>query len=184
MIGWVVVMEPAEYQQWLAVGAREVRVDGGRRRAAVTASSAATAATARNSTVRAPLLDGVFGQPVALRDGRFVAGRRALHPRLDAAADLRTCRRATSRSCPPSRADQRGRTARDHRLHQVHRATQREGRCHEQRCSRRASDEELSDRQLELVESWLLTTDHKRIGDPLPDLDHAASSSSAVRPPP
>lgn len=70
MIGWVYVMEPAEYERWLESGV-------------VGASIAAEGATlfrqlgcsgchGVNATVRAPMLDGVYGHPVPLQDGRVV----------------------------------------------------------------------------------------------------------------
>ena len=65
MIGWVVVMEPADYQR-LARGAGRPGRRWPARASSCSASSAAAAATAANATVRAPLLDGVYGHPVPL----------------------------------------------------------------------------------------------------------------------
>jgi cytochrome c oxidase subunit 2 len=70
MIGWVVVMEPSEYQQWLEEGMPEesMSVAGERlfRRLGCSGCHGA------NATVRAPLLDGVYGHPVPLEGGTFV----------------------------------------------------------------------------------------------------------------
>ena len=73
------------------------------------ASTAAAAATARNSAVRAPRLAGLYGSPGAARRRRNGHRRRALHPRQRPHARKRS-RPATSRSCRPSRADRARRT--------------------------------------------------------------------------
>jgi cytochrome c oxidase subunit 2 len=70
MIGWVEVMEPSAYEEWLESGA-------------VTASMASegqqlfsrlgcSGCHGVNATVRAPLLDGVYGRPVPLESGEVI----------------------------------------------------------------------------------------------------------------
>ena len=89
MIGWVVVMEPADYQQWLEE--RDDRgVDGGRRASGCSGSYGCSGCHGANATVRAPLLDGVYGHPVPLSE----AGRSSSRP---------TSATSATRSCCPSR---------------------------------------------------------------------------------
>ena len=70
MIGSVVVMEPSEYQQWLESGTTEgsMSVAGERLFRQLGCSGCHGA----NATVRAPMLEGVYGHPVALEGGSFV----------------------------------------------------------------------------------------------------------------
>lgn len=70
MGGRVVVMKPAEYEQWLRTGNPEesLAASGGRLFQQLGCSGCHSA----NSTVRAPLLDGVYGRPVPLQSGRVV----------------------------------------------------------------------------------------------------------------
>ena len=70
MVGRVVVMAPADYGKWLSAHAA-CRTWPRAASAAIT-SSAATAATAGKAVVHAPELEGLFGRPVPLRDGRTV----------------------------------------------------------------------------------------------------------------
>ena len=89
MIGRVVVMEPADYQHWLAERRRPSESLAAAGRAAVHAATAAAAATAPNATVRAPLLDG------RLRPAGAAAGRRR--------SSWPTSATSATRSCCPSR---------------------------------------------------------------------------------
>ena len=73
MVGWVVAMEPSDFQQWLEEGGtgqeeESMSVAGERlfRRLGCSGCHGA------NATVRAPMLEGVFGHPVPLQDGSFV----------------------------------------------------------------------------------------------------------------
>jgi len=72
MVGSVVAMDASEFQQWLEEGGtadeESMSVAGERlfRRLGCSGCHGA------NATVRAPLLDGVYGHPVALEDGSFV----------------------------------------------------------------------------------------------------------------
>jgi cytochrome c oxidase subunit 2 len=70
MIGWVVVMDPADYQRWLASGTSEPTMaqEGAR----LFRSYGCSGCHGVNATVRAPLLDGVFGHPVPLEGGSIV----------------------------------------------------------------------------------------------------------------
>ena len=86
MVGRVVVMEPADYERWLAGGTARAERWRSSGDAAVPRSTAAAAATAPSATVHAPPLDGVYGQPVPLAGRPERRRRRALHPRLDPAA--------------------------------------------------------------------------------------------------
>ncbi|MFL6514583.1 MAG: cytochrome c oxidase subunit II [Chthoniobacterales bacterium] len=70
MVGWVYVMEPAEHAKWLAgvpapdslaaVGERAFHMRG------------CSGCHAQNSTIHAPLLDGIYGKRVPLADRSFV----------------------------------------------------------------------------------------------------------------
>ena len=88
MIGWVVVMEPAEYRA-VARGGDGRGVDGGRRRAAVPAAAAAAAATARTRRSGRRCSTASTATRCRWRPAGVVHGRRALHPRLDPAAESR-----------------------------------------------------------------------------------------------
>lgn len=71
MIGKVVVMEPADYQDWLTTGygqGETMATEG----AALFTRYGCNGCHGRNATVRAPLLEGVFGHAVPLQDGRVV----------------------------------------------------------------------------------------------------------------
>jgi cytochrome c oxidase subunit 2 len=70
MIGWVHVMEPADYQRWLESGTPTTSMaDAG---AQLFRSYGCSGCHGLNSTVRAPLLDGVFGHSVPLEGGQVV----------------------------------------------------------------------------------------------------------------
>ncbi len=70
MIGQVVVMEPSEFQEWLQAGAeKESMAAEGERLFRQYGCSGCHGA---NSSVRAPLLDGVYGHSVALQSGAVV----------------------------------------------------------------------------------------------------------------
>jgi cytochrome c oxidase subunit 2 len=71
MIGSVVVMDLSDYQQWLESGSaqEESMVVAGER---LFRSLGCSGCHGVNATVRAPLLDGVYGHPVALEGGTFV----------------------------------------------------------------------------------------------------------------
>jgi cytochrome c oxidase subunit 2 len=70
MVGEVMVMEPAEYARWLesAGGGGTMAARGATRFRQYGCSGCHSA----NATVRAPPLEGLFGKPVALRDGSTV----------------------------------------------------------------------------------------------------------------
>jgi cytochrome c oxidase subunit 2 len=69
MIGWVVVQDPAEYQEWLSSQADRSLATRGRQRflqfQCVTCHSA-------DSQARAPVLEGLYNRQVPLQDGRTV----------------------------------------------------------------------------------------------------------------
>ncbi len=70
MIGKVVVMEPAEFQEWLQSGAvrESMAVEG----QALFTRYGCNGCHGRNATVRAPMLEGVYGHAVPLSDGSIV----------------------------------------------------------------------------------------------------------------
>ena len=70
MIGTVVVMEPADYQDWLARARRGSLALEGRK--VCSANIAASAAISADANARAPVLEGLYGTAVHLRDGRTV----------------------------------------------------------------------------------------------------------------
>jgi len=70
MIGWVVVMEPSAYQQWLEEGTAEESMSVAGER--LFRQLGCSGCHGVNATVRAPLLDGVYGHPVPLEGGGFV----------------------------------------------------------------------------------------------------------------
>ena len=70
MVGQVVVMEPAEYRAWLAGQAAGTGpVASG---AELFQAKACGTCHRSDSSARAPILDGAFGKPVALLDGKSV----------------------------------------------------------------------------------------------------------------
>ena len=87
-------------------------VDGRRRASSCSSSTAAPAATARNATVRAPLLEGVYGHagaaPGRARSSRPTSATSATR----SSAPARRSSPATSRSCRLRGPDRRGRPAR------------------------------------------------------------------------
>jgi cytochrome c oxidase subunit 2 len=70
MIGWVYVMEPAEYQKWLESGTvgPSMAAEG----EALFRQLGCSGCHGPNATVRAPRLEGVYGSPVPLTEGRIV----------------------------------------------------------------------------------------------------------------
>ena len=70
MVGRVVVMEPAAFESWLSAhaGAQTMAARGAERYRQFGCSGCHGA----NATVRAPKLEGLFGKPVQLQDGRAV----------------------------------------------------------------------------------------------------------------
>ncbi len=70
MIGRVVVMTPTEYEQWLRTGAAaEPLAAAGRQ---LFQQLGCSGCHSPNSTVRAPLLEGLYGRPVPLQSGGVV----------------------------------------------------------------------------------------------------------------
>ena len=120
MIGWVVVMEPADYQAWLSGGARRGLAGVARARSCSSDLACTTCHRADAQRPRPRARRGCSARPSTLQSGETVVGRRSLHPRVDPAARSRRSSPATSRSCRPSR----GRSARSEllaadRIHQV-----------------------------------------------------------------
>ncbi len=70
MIGWIHVMEPADYQRWLESGTQQttLAVSGSQ----LFKSYGCSGCHGVNATVRAPLLEGVYGHPVPLEGGSVV----------------------------------------------------------------------------------------------------------------
>lgn len=75
MIGKVVVMEPAEYQAWLQGGSvtESMSSEG----AKLFTRYGCNGCHGKNATVRAPMLDGVYGHPVPLSTGEVVTADEA-----------------------------------------------------------------------------------------------------------
>lgn len=70
MIGEVVVMEPNEFQDWLQSGSQKESMAGEGER--LFRQYGCSGCHAANASVRAPMLDGVYGHAVALADGKVV----------------------------------------------------------------------------------------------------------------
>jgi cytochrome c oxidase subunit II len=70
MIGWVTVMDPVEYQRWLESGT--VQPSMAEEGASLFRALGCSGCHGLNATVRAPLLDGVYGHPVPLQSGAVV----------------------------------------------------------------------------------------------------------------
>ena len=70
MGGWITVLEPSDYEQWLTAGgiAPSLADEG----AQLFRSLGCSGCHGMNASVRAPMLDGVFGHPVPLESGEFV----------------------------------------------------------------------------------------------------------------
>jgi cytochrome c oxidase subunit 2 len=69
MVGQVVAMEPADYQAWLAGGAMGSMAESGEK---LFQDFACNTCHRSDAQGRGPMLEGVFGRPVALQDGRVV----------------------------------------------------------------------------------------------------------------
>ncbi|MGZ8810322.1 MAG: cytochrome c oxidase subunit II [Thermoanaerobaculia bacterium] len=69
MIGWVHVMEPTEYQRWLAGGSEGSMASQGE---ALFQKYACNTCHTNAAAARGPVLAGLFGKPVMLSDGRVV----------------------------------------------------------------------------------------------------------------
>jgi cytochrome c oxidase subunit 2 len=72
MIGSVVVMEPSDYQEWLTSGTGEETKTMASAGKALFTRYGCNGCHGRNATVRAPLLDGVYGHAVPLASGKVV----------------------------------------------------------------------------------------------------------------
>lgn len=70
MIGEAIVMEPADYQRWLAQSSPGETM--AQRGARLFRDFGCSGCHMGNSVVRAPRLEGIFGKPVPLQDGRVV----------------------------------------------------------------------------------------------------------------
>jgi cytochrome c oxidase subunit II len=70
MIGRVVVMEPAEYQQWLTTGetGRSIALEGGR----LFSEKGCSGCHVGSSTIHAPPLEEIYGKPVPLASGEII----------------------------------------------------------------------------------------------------------------
>jgi mono/diheme cytochrome c family protein len=69
MIGWVIVQEPSEYQEWLHQRAEGSLALEGRK---LFLKYQCVSCHSADAGARAPVLEGLFGQSVPLRDGRAV----------------------------------------------------------------------------------------------------------------
>jgi cytochrome c oxidase subunit 2 len=69
MTGWVIAMEPADYQIWLSGGAMESPASAG---AQLIQQLGCNGCHRSDALGRAPVLEGVFGQPVQLEAGEVV----------------------------------------------------------------------------------------------------------------
>ena len=102
MIGWVIVMEPRDYENWLAGGGGR-QVDGRLQgdEALPATRLLRTCHRLDETGTRAPSLEGrVRHARCKLDDGRTVIGGRQLHPRVDPQSQGEDRRRATSRVMP------------------------------------------------------------------------------------
>lgn len=78
MGGWIHVLEPAAYSQWLAEGNAGESLEA--KGAGLFTARGCAGCHSPGSKVRAPLLNGLFGRPVALADGAVViADEQYLH---------------------------------------------------------------------------------------------------------
>ena len=78
MIGKVVVMEPAEYQDWLHLHAEGSLALQGRK---IFLKYRCISCHSADANARAPVLEELYGKPVHLRDGGTVHRRRGLYLR-------------------------------------------------------------------------------------------------------
>jgi cytochrome c oxidase subunit 2 len=70
MIGRIVVMEPAEYEDWLNQGAPHSTLVGAGE--GLFRELGCSGCHSPRSTIRAPPLDGLYGKPVALQGGQVI----------------------------------------------------------------------------------------------------------------
>jgi cytochrome c oxidase subunit 2 len=75
MRGRVIVMEPAEYEQWLNSGSHEPSLAQAGKQ--LFRSLGCTGCHMGSSVVRAPRLEGLYGKPTPLQDGRVVVADEA-----------------------------------------------------------------------------------------------------------
>ncbi len=69
MGGWIVVMEPTEYQQWLSGGATDSAASQGQK---VFQERGCASCHQEKQQGRGPILNGLFGKPVSLDNGEVV----------------------------------------------------------------------------------------------------------------
>ncbi len=101
MIGWLEVMEPVAFQEWLAGGSgSESLASAG---AKLFAQHACNTCHRPDSQARGPNLEGLFGKTVSAPGRRNGRRRRELHPGVDRRAQREARRRDSSRSCRRSR---------------------------------------------------------------------------------
>ena len=159
MGGWVSVMEPADFQQWLSSGgAGPSMAEEGER---LFVQHHCAGCHKGSQTVHAPRLEGVFGRPVPIQEGqnvRFVTADEAyirdsiLRPKAQIVAGYEPL-------MPPLHGpDQRARSPQNHHIHQVDRGGGGEP------MSAPAVEFKEDYLQAYTLKSWLLTNDHKRIG--------------------
>ena len=128
MIGWVNVMEPPDYQNWLSGGARRGLAGGERRRSCSRASGLRHLPQGRRLGPRARPWSGLFGSTVQLADGGTVTADDAyiresiLQPQAKIVAGYRA-----GHADVPGPGHRGGRAATD-RVHQVARRRSRAGR--------------------------------------------------------
>ena len=69
MVGWVIVMEPAEFQAWLGGGSEGTLAETGQK---LFTDLACVSCHRSDSQGRGPVLDALFGKPVVLANGQVV----------------------------------------------------------------------------------------------------------------
>ena len=200
MIGTVVVMEPADYQQLAALARRGVA--GPARAGKMFLKYRCVSCHSADEHARAPVLEELYGKPVPLRDGRTVIAdedyirESILQPGGEDRRRLArtSCRRSRARcseeeiieliafikSLQPRRDAAAGRGVIRRRRPRRPINPQEEKRMSTatleptaaRRRRRPRSRARTTSTSPTASLSWLLTKDHKRIAHPLPDLGH------------
>ncbi len=161
MKGKVIVLEPSEYQDWLAGGERgDTPIEAGRK--LFEERRCDQCHKPAGEPGRGPPLEDLFGAMVPLTNGRDGRGRRNLPPRIDPAAAGEAAGRISAADADLRGTDRRRRAAAPDRLHQVALQTRQD------RAPAMTTAPLIWPRRNYLtaaytVRSWLLTVDHKRI---------------------
>ena len=164
MIGWVYVMSPTDYANWLSGGAKnESMAQTGER--LFTQFGCITCHVA-DGTGRGPVLQGLYGHPVTLRSGETRVADEAYIRQAIVNPNSMPLPKYTPIMPTFQGQIERGASAAVDRLHQVFGRRRKRGRVNEHGGVESVPSTGSRVHYLNAkygIKSWLLTTDHKRI---------------------